>query len=83
MALTQLVVEIVTTVLILLGLRWLPKRQEDLRSSWAAVQKRSTKLPSAADLLLALITGGGMALLSFAMLLLRLPKAPRPSCRTP
>lgn len=68
LALTQLVVEIVTTVLILLGLRWLPKRQEDMRSSWAAVQKRSAKARRLRDLLLALITGGGMALLSFAML---------------
>ena len=30
LALTQLVVEVVTTVLILLGLRWLPERDEDL-----------------------------------------------------
>ena len=30
LALTQLVVEVVTTILILLGLRWLPKRFEDM-----------------------------------------------------
>jgi multicomponent K+:H+ antiporter subunit A len=32
LALTQLVVEVVTTVLILLGLRWLPKRDKNLPS---------------------------------------------------
>ena len=31
LALTQIVVEVVTTILILLGLRWLPKRDENLR----------------------------------------------------
>jgi multisubunit Na+/H+ antiporter MnhB subunit len=31
LALTQLVVEVVTTILILLGLRWLPKRDKNLR----------------------------------------------------
>ena len=31
LALTQLVVETVTTVLLLLGLRWLPKRIQDVR----------------------------------------------------
>ena len=30
LALTQLVVEIVTTILILLGLRWLPKRDKSI-----------------------------------------------------
>lgn len=33
LAITQLLVEIVTTVLILLGLRWLPKRFEKVDSS--------------------------------------------------
>ena len=36
LALTQLVVEIVTTVLLLLGLRWLPKRLEDARPGTVA-----------------------------------------------
>ena len=34
LALTQLVVETVTTVLLLLGLRWLPKRIEQARPAW-------------------------------------------------
>ena len=33
LALTQLLVEVVTTVLLLLGLRWLPKRREDIQAS--------------------------------------------------
>jgi multicomponent K+:H+ antiporter subunit A len=32
LALTQLVVEVATTVLILLGLRWLPKRDKNMRT---------------------------------------------------
>jgi len=68
LALTQLVVEIVTTVLILLGLRWLPKREEDLRAAAAAHQKRSAQARRLRDLVLSLTVGAGMALLSFAML---------------
>jgi multicomponent K+:H+ antiporter subunit A len=45
LALTQLLVEIVTTVLILLGLRWLPKRREEVaprtRTSGARFRVRS------------------------------------------
>ncbi|MBV6290307.1 monovalent cation/H+ antiporter subunit A, partial [Pseudomonas aegrilactucae] len=66
LALTQLVVEVVTTVLILLGLRWLPRRIEDISplpgSKERAVARRLR------DLLLAVLVGGGMALLSYAML---------------
>ncbi|MDD2711708.1 MAG: monovalent cation/H+ antiporter subunit A [Simplicispira sp.] len=68
LALTQLVVEIVTTVLMLLGLRWLPKREEDLRTVSTAAQKSSAKVRRLRDLLLSLAAGAGMALLSFAML---------------
>lgn len=39
LALTQLVVEIVTTMLILLGLRWLPKREESLIETHAQQQE--------------------------------------------
>jgi multicomponent K+:H+ antiporter subunit A len=42
LALTQLLVEVVTTVLILLGLRWLPKRFEEI-----ADDKRSRRRASA------------------------------------
>ncbi|RYF25703.1 MAG: monovalent cation/H+ antiporter subunit A [Comamonadaceae bacterium] len=66
LALTQIVVEIVTTVLVLLGLRWLPKRDESLRSSDAS--RLAPKLRRVRDLLIALAAGGGMAWLAFAMM---------------
>jgi multicomponent K+:H+ antiporter subunit A len=66
LALTQLVVEVVTTVLILLGLRWLPRRIEDVVPS--ELQKDRARLRRLRDLLLAGLVGGGMAVLSYAML---------------
>ncbi|MEP6606508.1 MAG: monovalent cation/H+ antiporter subunit A, partial [Nitrosospira sp.] len=69
LALTQLVVEVVTLVLILLGLRWLPPRHksidEDRRSRGARVRARTRRLR---DLGLAIIAGAGMTVLSFAVL---------------
>ncbi|MDZ7862121.1 monovalent cation/H+ antiporter subunit A [Acidovorax sp.] len=67
LALTQIVVEVVTTILILLGLRWLPRRDESLRVPTLA-QERRTQLRRYRDMTLALVTGCGMALLSFAMM---------------
>ena len=62
LALTQLVVEVVTVVLILLGLRWLPPRyawiDDALDSFGARVRARSRRLR---DLALASIAGAGMA----------------------
>lgn len=66
LALTQLVVEVVTTVLILLGLRWLPRRIEDVLPT--ALQRAKARVRRLRDLLLAGLAGGGMALLSYAML---------------
>jgi multicomponent K+:H+ antiporter subunit A len=67
LALTQLVVEVVTTVLILLGLRWLPKRDKNLR-----IPALSTELRARArrlrDLLIALAAGGGVGWLAFTMM---------------
>ena len=67
LALTQLVVEVVTTVLILLGLRWLPKRDKNLR-----IPALSTELSARArrlrDLLIAICAGGGIGWLAFAMM---------------
>ena len=67
LALTQLVVEVVTTVLILLGLRWLPKRDKNLR-----IPVLSTELAARArrirDLLIAVAAGGGVGWLAFAMM---------------
>jgi multicomponent K+:H+ antiporter subunit A len=66
LALTQLVVEVVTTVLILLGLRWLPRRLEDAPAS--SGQERQARIRRLRDLLLAGLVGGGMALVAYAML---------------
>jgi multicomponent K+:H+ antiporter subunit A len=64
LALTQIVVEVVTAILFLLGLRWLPKRQEELpRRTTLRDRSRRTR-----DLLLAVGAGGGLAALSYAML---------------
>lgn len=64
LALTQLLVEVVTMVLILLGLRWLPKRlDEGLRPA-----DSSTLMRRYVDLAIALAAGAGLAAISFAML---------------
>ena len=66
LALTQLVVEVVTTVLILLGLRWLPRRLENaLPTPGSARRARWRRLR---DLTLSVAVGGGMAVLAYAML---------------
>ncbi len=64
LALTQLVVEVVTTTLFLLGLRWLPTPP-------AAVRRARTigdRIRHTRDLLLAAAAGSGLAVLSYAML---------------
>jgi multicomponent K+:H+ antiporter subunit A len=64
LALTQLAVEVVTTVLFLLGLRWLPKRIADGRRRVdGRARARRTR-----DIAVAIATGVGMAALSYAML---------------
>ena len=67
LALTQIVVEVVTTILILLGLRWLPRRDETLRKPKRSEERR-TQLRRTRDMALALTTGAGMALLAYAMM---------------
>ncbi|NUT82004.1 monovalent cation/H+ antiporter subunit A [Pseudomonas brassicacearum] len=71
LALTQLVVEVVTTVLILLGLRWLPRRIEDALPR--PNSERRARIRRLRDLLLSIAVGGGMALLSYAMLTRQTP----------
>ncbi len=65
LAVTQLLVEIVTTVLLLLGLRWLPKRDPSIprdQSLRARIRRRS-------DLFIALACGGAATAISLAVLL--------------
>ncbi|MGC5700991.1 monovalent cation/H+ antiporter subunit A [Pseudomonas sp. NFXW11] len=66
LALTQLVVEVVTTVLILLGLRWLPRRIEEVSPLPSSLPK--ARIRRLRDLCLSIGVGLGMAVLSYAML---------------
>ncbi|WP_157073807.1 monovalent cation/H+ antiporter subunit A [Sphingomonas soli] len=71
LAVTQLLVETVTTVLLLLGLRWLPPRVKDVwpegQSPWRVLSRRG------ADLTVAILAGAGMAALSYAVMTRQLP----------
>ncbi len=64
LALTQIVVEVITTTLFLLGLRWLPMRIQEIRDR-VTLRDRARR---ARDLLLAISAGGGLAALSYALL---------------
>jgi multicomponent K+:H+ antiporter subunit A len=66
LALTQLMVETVTTVLILLGLRWLPPRAQPRALSGPV--PASTRWRRTRDLLLAVAGGLGLAAVSYAVL---------------
>ncbi len=71
LAITQLLVEIVTTVLILLGLRWLPKRAEKMDE---AVTFRA-RFRRFRDLLIAIICGVGMTFVAYAVMTMPVPDA--------
>jgi multicomponent K+:H+ antiporter subunit A len=66
LALTQVLVEIVTTVLILLGLRWLPKRLEEATPSTGAV---AAWLRRSRDLIIAVAAGAGLSTIAYAMMI--------------
>ena len=76
LALTQLMVETITMVLILLGLRWLPLRVEPrelgLRTTLRARIRR------ARDLGVAIAAGGGTAALAYALLTRPFPQSMAP-----
>ena len=74
LALTQIAVEVVTTILFLLGLRWLPKR---LDTEPARLGLR-VRVRRARDLVLSVVTGGGMALLAYAMMTRPAPQSISP-----
>jgi multicomponent K+:H+ antiporter subunit A len=67
LALTQIAVEVVTMVLFLLGLRWLPRRLElaDARRRTAVARARRGR-----DAALAAVAGIGMGMLAFAVVTL-------------
>lgn len=71
LAVTQLLVEIVTTVLILLGLRWLPKRNEGVDD---AITLRA-RFRRFRDLALAIVCGVGMTFVSYAVMTMPVPDA--------
>ena len=70
LALTQLLVEIVTTVLLLLGLRWLPKR---VPFKWTAAGARGALPRRARDAAIAIASGCGLGLVSYAVMTRPLP----------
>ena len=65
LATTQMLVEIVTTVLLLLGLRWLPKRLPGLATPKQEARARRRRL---ADLAIAAAAGVGVATIAFAVM---------------
>lgn len=64
LALTQLVVEMVTTVLLLLGLRWLPRRMTTESSS----DRGKAMVRRFRDMIVAVIGGLGMSMLTYLQL---------------
>lgn len=66
LAVTQLLVEVVTTVLLLLGLRWLPKRLETIRLP-QAMEKRSRRRRRI-DLIIAAAVGTALAAIAYAVM---------------
>ena len=73
LALTQLMVETVTTVLILLGLRWLPPRF--MPEGWREQTPRAVMLRRGRDLVLAVCGGLGLAAISYAVLMHPAPQS--------
>ncbi|MFT3780020.1 MAG: monovalent cation/H+ antiporter subunit A [Ottowia sp.] len=74
LALTQLTVEVVTTILLLLGLRWLPKRNPEDE----ATLPLRTRLRRARDGVVAVVAGTGMAVLAYAMMTRPAPQSISP-----
>lgn len=71
LALTQVLVEVVTTILILLGLRWLPKRSEGIDDT-ITLRARFRRFR---DLALAVACGIGMTFISYAVMTMPVPDA--------
>ncbi len=77
LALTQLMVEIVTTTLMLLGLRWLPKRFEPQFARGAAGLRGLSRARGrrVRDLVVAIVGGSGVGALAFAVLTRPFPES--------
>jgi multicomponent K+:H+ antiporter subunit A len=73
LALTQVLVEVVTTILILLGLRWLPQRRSDVVIDVAA--SRGARYRRARDLVMACVAGVGMTGFSYAIMTSEAPQS--------
>ena len=71
LALTQLIVETVTTVLLLLGLRWLPKRVEDADR---AGDQGMIRWYRARDFAISVAVGLGLAALAYAVMIRPAPE---------
>ncbi|MBB3962897.1 multicomponent K+:H+ antiporter subunit A [Rhizobium metallidurans] len=71
LAITQLLVEIVTTVLILLGLRWLPKRSEEIAEPMT-LRARSRRFR---DFALAVVCGVAISSIAYAVMTMPVPDA--------
>ncbi len=72
LALTQLTVEVMTTMLLLLGLRWLPP-EEPSRGVYTPWTRRVAIGRRARDILIAVGAGTGMAVLAYAVMTRELP----------
>lgn len=66
LGLTQLVVETVTLVLLLLSLRWLPQRREAVEAERRVTMRE--RMRRGADVIIAAIGGTGMAIVAFGMM---------------
>ncbi len=64
LAVTQLLVEVVTTVLLLLGLRWMPKRLEEI----AADKTVLARARRGRDIVIAVACGAGMTAIAYAVM---------------
>jgi multicomponent K+:H+ antiporter subunit A len=73
LALTQLIVEAVTTVLLLLGLRWLPKPVQEFGRAGASVD--GVRWYRARDFGIAIAAGSGLAALAYAIMLRPAPNS--------
>ncbi len=74
LALTQLIVEAVTMVLILLGLRWLPARAAPRELGLVGSSFRA-RLRRGRDLMVAMAAGAGMMVLAYAVLTRDFPQS--------